>query len=70
MMCVWEDSCLSLCCHHHHCVFFPLVQVKLRRRTKGEVWEVVSMRDADETLSVLASLRQVVMNGDEKINIL
>ncbi|XP_050922978.1 uncharacterized protein LOC108885748 [Lates calcarifer] len=34
------------------------IRVKLRRRTKGEVWEVVSMRDADETLSVLASLRQ------------
>lgn len=34
------------------------VQVKLRRRTKG-VWEVVSIQDADETLSVLTSLKQV-----------
>ncbi|XP_026214752.1 uncharacterized protein LOC113161401 isoform X2 [Anabas testudineus] len=31
------------------------IKVKLRRRTKGEVWEVVSPRDTDETLSVLTS---------------
>ncbi|XP_037619344.1 uncharacterized protein LOC119484555 [Sebastes umbrosus] len=34
------------------------IKVKLRRRTKGEVWEVVSLQDADETLSVLTSLKQ------------
>ncbi|XP_029018728.1 uncharacterized protein LOC114862494 isoform X2 [Betta splendens] len=31
------------------------IKVKLRRRTKGEVWEVVSQQDAEETLTVLAS---------------
>ncbi|XP_042341019.1 uncharacterized protein LOC121942023 [Plectropomus leopardus] len=34
------------------------VKVKLRRRTKGEVWEVVSMQDTDETFSGLTSLKQ------------
>ncbi|XP_023124449.2 uncharacterized protein LOC111567508 [Amphiprion ocellaris] len=34
------------------------VKLKLRRRTKGEVWEVVSIQDPDETLSVLTSLKQ------------
>ncbi|TDH16532.1 hypothetical protein EPR50_G00020290 [Perca flavescens] len=38
------------------------VKVKLRRRTrtrtKGEVWEVVSIHDRDESLSVLTSLKQ------------
>ncbi|KAI3352770.1 hypothetical protein L3Q82_019354 [Scortum barcoo] len=34
------------------------IKVKLRRRTKGEVWEVVSVHDTDETLSVLTSLKQ------------
>lgn len=36
----------------------PPLQVKLVR-TKGEVWEVVSMQNADETFSVLTSLKQV-----------
>ncbi len=45
--------------------FLPSVQVKLRRRTKGEVWEVVSVQDTDETLSVLTSLKQVSKNDDE-----
>lgn len=46
---------------------FPdfLVQVKLRRRTKGEVWEVVSPKDTDETLSVFTSHKQVDKNDDE-----
>ncbi|XP_071361229.1 uncharacterized protein [Trachinotus anak] len=34
------------------------IKVKLRRRTKGELWEVVNMQDTEETLSVLASLKQ------------
>ncbi|XP_045904502.1 uncharacterized protein LOC123970491 [Micropterus dolomieu] len=34
------------------------IKVKLRRRTKGEVWEVVSVKDTDETLSVLTSRKQ------------
>ncbi|XP_040003066.1 uncharacterized protein LOC120800780 isoform X2 [Xiphias gladius] len=34
------------------------IKVKLRRRTKGEVWEVVNMQDSDATLSVLTSLKQ------------
>ncbi|XP_039660590.1 uncharacterized protein LOC120561483 isoform X2 [Perca fluviatilis] len=37
-------------------------KVKLRRRTrtrtKGEVWEIVSIHDSDESLSVLTSLKQ------------
>ncbi|XP_029295909.1 BTB/POZ domain-containing protein 18-like isoform X3 [Cottoperca gobio] len=32
------------------------ISVKLKKRTEGEAWEVVSMRDADETLSLLTSL--------------
>ncbi|KAM7393676.1 hypothetical protein PAMP_020531 [Pampus punctatissimus] len=34
------------------------IKVKLRRRTNGELWEVVSMQEADETLSVFTSLTQ------------
>ncbi|XP_068445452.1 uncharacterized protein [Clinocottus analis] len=34
------------------------IKVKLRRRTNGEVWEVVSMQNTDEALSVLTSLKQ------------
>ncbi|XP_044044820.1 uncharacterized protein LOC122872861 isoform X2 [Siniperca chuatsi] len=37
------------------------IKVKLRRRTKGEVWEVVSVKDTDET-SVLTSRKQDVSN--------
>ncbi|XP_022053209.2 uncharacterized protein LOC110953486 [Acanthochromis polyacanthus] len=36
--------------------FLSSVQLKLRRRTKGEVWEVV--QGSDEMLSVLTSLKQ------------
>ncbi|XP_034381373.1 uncharacterized protein LOC117725102 [Cyclopterus lumpus] len=32
------------------------IKVKLRRQTNGEVWEVVSMQNTDEALSVLTSL--------------
>lgn len=39
--------------------FASSMQVKLRRRTKGEVWEVVNLQGTDETLSVLTSLKQV-----------
>ncbi|XP_035515443.1 uncharacterized protein LOC118326536 [Morone saxatilis] len=41
------------------------IKVKLRRRTKGEVWEVVSMQDADDTLSVLTSLKQTDRTNGE-----
>ncbi|XP_051239876.1 uncharacterized protein LOC127354188 isoform X2 [Dicentrarchus labrax] len=41
------------------------IKVKLRRRTKGEVWEVVSMQDADDTLSVLSSMKQTDRTNGE-----
>ncbi|XP_049428755.1 formin-J isoform X2 [Epinephelus fuscoguttatus] len=34
------------------------VKVKLKRRTKGEEWEVVSMKDKDDMLSVLTARKQ------------
>lgn len=34
------------------------MQVKLRRRTNGEVWEVVNMQEWDET-SILKPLKKV-----------
>lgn len=45
--------------------FLISVQVKLRRRTKGEVWEVVSPQDTDETLSVFTSHKRVDKYDDE-----
>nr|XP_046259425.1 uncharacterized protein LOC124066727 isoform X2 [Scatophagus argus] len=41
------------------------VKVKLRRRTKGEEWEVVSVQDADETLSVHTSLKQTDLTNSQ-----
>ncbi|KAG7453337.1 flocculation protein FLO11-like [Solea senegalensis] len=38
------------------------IKVKLRRRTKGQMWEVVSVQDSDEAVSVLASLEQVCLD--------
>ncbi|XP_036956934.1 uncharacterized protein LOC119021055 isoform X4 [Acanthopagrus latus] len=40
-------------------------KVKLRRRTKGELWEVVSMHDTDETLSVRTSLKQTDLTNHQ-----
>ncbi|XP_037328792.2 uncharacterized protein LOC119218450 [Pungitius pungitius] len=34
------------------------IKVKLRRRSNGEVWEVVSVQDTEDALSVLHSLKQ------------
>ncbi|KAM8879301.1 uncharacterized protein AB9W97_014741 [Spinachia spinachia] len=34
------------------------IKVKLRRRTSGEVWEVVSVQDTEDALSVLNSLKR------------
>ena len=45
--------------------FLSPVPIKLRRTTKGEVWEVVNIQDMDETLSVLTSLKQVVKYDGE-----
>lgn len=59
-MCRWP-VCLLCARHCCVCVFCVCVQVKLRRQqTEGEVWEVVSMQGADETFSVLASLKRVI----------
>ncbi|XP_041639967.1 BTB/POZ domain-containing protein 18-like isoform X2 [Cheilinus undulatus] len=38
------------------------IKVKLRRRTKGETWEVVNIQNADDTLAVLTSLQEDVSN--------
>ncbi|KAM8771752.1 uncharacterized protein AB9X84_001256 isoform 2-T3 [Acanthopagrus schlegelii] len=41
------------------------IKVKLRRRTKGELWEVVNMHDTDETLSVRTSLKQTDLTNHQ-----
>ncbi|XP_057700165.1 mitochondrial import inner membrane translocase subunit Tim10 isoform X2 [Corythoichthys intestinalis] len=38
------------------------LKVKLRRRAKEQLWEVVSLQDEDETVSVFASLSQVFLH--------
>ncbi|XP_041838389.1 uncharacterized protein LOC121638037 [Melanotaenia boesemani] len=40
------------------------VKVKLKRRTKGEMWEVVNLQGADEAFSVLTSLKQGCSNQE------
>ncbi|KAK2919421.1 hypothetical protein Q8A73_003792 [Channa argus] len=40
------------------------IKVKLRRRSNGEVWEVVSPQDTDKTLSVLAFQQQGGSNSE------
>nr|XP_019939867.1 PREDICTED: uncharacterized protein LOC109627625 [Paralichthys olivaceus] len=45
------------------------VKVKLRRRTKGEVWEVVSGQDTDDTVSSFTSLKQDETPNTDVLNV-
>ncbi|MEQ2171518.1 hypothetical protein GOODEAATRI_011491, partial [Goodea atripinnis] len=38
-------------------------KVKLKRRAKGELWKIVGLQDADETVSVLTTIKRVDTHG-------